>query len=111
MHYSQGIKLLTKLFNKTLKMGNFPEEWNYGLIKLIHKGNDIYDPNNYHGLLKYNLYLRSPCNYRGITLNSCLGKLFCTILYNRLATIFEQENIYTVKNKGGGGGGGVPQET
>ena len=68
-------------------MGNFPEEWNYGLIKLIHKGNDIYDPNN----------------YRGITL--CLGKLFCTILYNRLATISEQENIYC-KEQGGGGGGG-----
>ena len=75
---SQGIKLLTKLFNKILKMGDFPKEWNYGLIKLIHRGNDIYDPNN----------------YRGITLNSCLGKLFCTILYNRLATIFEQEKIY-----------------
>ena len=75
---SQGIKLLTKLFNKILKMGNFPEEWNYGLIKLIHKGNHIYDPNN----------------YRGISLNSCHGKLFCTILYNRLATIFEQENIH-----------------
>ena len=68
-------------------MGNFPEEWNYGLIKLIHKGNDIYDPNN----------------YRGITLNSCLGKLFCTILYNRLATIFEQENIYC-KEQGVGWG-------
>ena len=81
---SQGIKLLTKLFNKILKMGKFPEEWNYGLIKLIHKGNDIYDPNN----------------YRGITLNSCLGKLFFTILYNRLATIFEQEKIYC-KEQGG----------
>ena len=77
---SQGIKL----FNKILKMGNFPEEWNYGLIKLIHKGNHIYDPNN----------------YRGITLNSCLGKLFCTIRYNRLATIFELENIYC-KEQGG----------
>ena len=81
---TQGIKLLTKLFNKILKTGNFPQEWNYGLIKLIHKGNDIYDPNN----------------YRGITLNSCLGKLFCTILYNRLAPIFEQEKIYC-KEQGG----------
>ena len=61
-----GIKLLTKLFNKILNSGLFPEEWNYGLIRLIHKGLDIYDANN----------------YRGITPNSCSGKLFCTILYN-----------------------------
>ena len=81
---TQGIKLLAKLFNKILKTGNFPQEWNYGLIKLIHKGNDIYDPNN----------------YRGITLNSCLGKLFCTVLYNRLAPILERENIYC-KEQGG----------
>ena len=75
---SHGKKLLTILFNKILKCGIFPDEWNYGLIRLIHKGNDIYDPNN----------------YRGITLNSCLGKLFCTILYNRLAPLLEDEKIY-----------------
>ena len=33
-------------------------------------------------------------------LNSCLGKLFCTILFNRLAPIFEQEKIYC-KEQGG----------
>ena len=65
---SQGIKMLTMLFNKILKSGIFPTSWNYGLIKLIHKGGDIYDPNN----------------YRGITLNSCFGELFGLILYNRL---------------------------
>ena len=48
----------------------------HGLIKLIDKGNDIYE------------------NYRGMTLNSCLGELFCTDLYNRLTPIFEQERIY-----------------
>ena len=65
---AKGKKLLTMLFNKILKSGIFPCDWNYGMIKLINKGNDVYDPND----------------YRGITLNSCLGKLFCTILYNRL---------------------------
>ena len=75
---SLEIKLLTKLFNKILKSGLFPEEWNYGLIRLIRTGLDIYDANN----------------YRGITLNSCLGKLFCTILYNRLNPLLERENIY-----------------
>ena len=57
------------LFNKVLKSGIFPCEWNYEMIKVINKGMDVYDAND----------------YRGITLNSCLGKLFCTILYNRLA--------------------------
>ena len=72
------IKLITKLFNTILKLGIFPQNWNYGLIRLIYKGNDIYDPDN----------------YRGITLNSCLGKLLCTILYNHLAPILEKEKVY-----------------
>ena len=72
------IKLITKLFNTILKLGVFPQDWIYGLIRLITKGNDIYDPDN----------------YRGITLNSCLGKLLCTILYNRLGPIFEKEKVY-----------------
>ena len=75
----QGIKMLTLLFNKILKSGIFQVCWNYGLIKLINKGMDVYDPNN----------------YRGITLNSCLGKLFCTILYNRLVPVLEDKNILT----------------
>ena len=64
---SQGIKTLTILFNKILKCGIFPTSWNYGLIKLLNKGVDIYDPNN----------------HRGITFNSCIEKLFCLILYNQ----------------------------
>ena len=72
---SHGKKLLTLLFNKVLKSGTFPYEWNYGLIKLINKGMDVYDAND----------------YRGITLKSCLGKLFCTILYNCIAPLLENK--------------------
>ena len=79
-----GIELITELFNKILNMGYFPQEWNYGLIRTIHKGLDINDINN----------------YRGITLNSCLGKLFCTILYNRLDPLLEKENIYCKEQAG-----------
>ena len=79
------IELFTKLFNKILKAGLFPEEWNYDLTRLIHnKGLDIYDANN----------------YRGITLNSCLGKRFCTILYNLLNPLLERENIYCKEQVG-----------
>ena len=81
---SQGVKLLTLLFNKILKSGIFPTCWNYGLIKLINKGMDVYDPNN----------------YRGITLNSCLGKLFCSILYSRLVPILESNNIFCKEQAG-----------
>ena len=63
----EGISLLTKLFNAILNCVYFPKDWNYGLLKLIHKGNDPDDEDN----------------YRAITLNSCLGKLFCTILNQR----------------------------
>ena len=81
---SHGIILLTTLFNKILKSGSFPPAWNYGLIKAIHKGNDVFDPDN----------------YRGITLNSCLGKLFCNILYNRLAPLLEKEDVFCKEQSG-----------
>ena len=45
---------------------------------------DIYDANN----------------YRGITLNSCIGKIFCTILYNRLDPQLEKENVYCKEQAG-----------
>ena len=72
------------LFNKMLKSGIFPTSWNYGLIKLINKGGDIDDPNN----------------YRGITLTSCLGKLFCLILYNCLIPTLENNNVYCKEQAG-----------
>ena len=39
-------------------------------------------------------------NYRGITLNSCIGKLFCTILYTRLDPLLEKENVYCKEQAG-----------
>ena len=34
-----------------------------------------------------------PTNYRGITLTSCLEKLFTSLLGNRLVTFLETQNI------------------
>ena len=81
---NNGIKLITKLFNVLLKCGYFPKEWNYGLLRLIHKGDDPDDANN----------------YRAITLNSCLGKLFCTVLNTRFTSILEDENILSKEQAG-----------
>ena len=57
---------LEKIFNDILNSGKFPTEWNIGAIKPIYrkKGDR-----------------RTPENYRGITLTSCLGKLFTSILF------------------------------
>ena len=51
------------IFNKIFKKGYFPEAWTVGLITPIHKKGD----------------LNSAEIYRGITLLSCVGKLFTSI--------------------------------
>ena len=70
--------VLLKLFNTILSSGVFPLEWAIGeIIPLLKKG----DINN-------------PDNYRGITIISCMGKLFTSILNNRLNEWAEQNDIF-----------------
>lgn len=66
---------LVKLFNSILQSGVFPQCWNDGYISPIFKSGSSADPNN----------------YRGISINSCLGKFFTLILNSRL-TLFLEEN-------------------
>ena len=69
------------LFNKIFDTGTIPEDWVIGLIVPIYKNKgDIADCNN----------------YRGITLLSCMGKLFTSILNARLYKFCEVNNI--IKN-------------
>ncbi len=68
---------ILKLFNIILSSGIFPNIWNKGLITPIHKNGDRFDPNN----------------YRGICVNSNLGKLFCKILNSRLAHFLRDRNV------------------
>ena len=63
-HESQ--KALLHLYNECLKLGVYP--WNTSLVTPLHKKGSIYDPNN----------------YRAIAVASNLGKLFSSILLNRL---------------------------
>ena len=66
------------MFNDILNSGTFPTDWNIGVIKSVYKKKGD---------------KRSPANYRGITLTSCLGKLFTSILQSRLKTYMEKHKI------------------
>ncbi len=60
-----------------LSVGYFPDIWNQGLITLIFKNGDKFDPNN----------------YRGICVSSNLGKLLCSIINARLLDFIITHNV------------------
>lgn len=68
---------ILKLFNLVLSVGYFPDIWNHGLVTPIYKNGDKFDPKN----------------YRGISVNSNLGKLFCSIINSRLMDFLMKHNI------------------
>ena len=72
------LHLITDLFNLILQKGIVPNEWGIGIIKPIYKNKG--DRSN-------------PEFYRGITLLSCLGKLFTAVLNKRLTDYLEKNDI------------------
>ena len=77
--------VLTKIFNIVLQSGHMPHEWVIGIIKPIYKNKgDINDPDN----------------YRGITLLSCFGKLFTSILNDRLTTYINLKEMMSEAQAG-----------
>ena len=78
------IQKLHTLFNLILDSGHYPNSWDEGLIFSIYKsgGRD------------------NPSNYRGITLSNCLGKLFNSILYQRIIDNVEKENVLSHSQAG-----------
>ena len=75
---------LVMLFNKILESGNFPRAWAYGHLIPIHKKGEKDNPEN----------------YRGITLLSCLGKVFTSALNKRLLDYIEVNNILQPEQAG-----------
>jgi hypothetical protein len=67
---------ICKLFNNIIKSECYPNIWSKGYIVPIYKKGEMEDP----------------ANYRGITISSCLGKLFATVVNNRLQK-FLHDNI------------------
>ena len=68
---------LVKLFNKVLYSGKFPTVWNISLISVIHKSGSAYDCEN----------------YRGISVCSCLGKLFTKLIQMRISNFLSENEI------------------
>ena len=69
--------IFTKLFNLILLSKKTPDEWSIGMIKPVFKNKGSFD---------------EPGNYRGITLLSCFGKLFTSILNERLIQLLDSSS-------------------
>ena len=77
---SVGVKFfIIILFNKILELEYFPSQWAVGKIIPVFKKGDRNDANN----------------YRGITIISCLAKLFTKIMNDRLTKWVDSQKILT----------------
>ena len=65
--------------------GIIPESWLTGIIRLVYRNKGKVD---------------DPDNYRAITLISCLGKLFTSVINNRLTFLSNEFEIIS-KNQSG----------
>ena len=71
------IKEIAALFNAVIKSSICPSAWCTGIITPIYKTGDITDPTN----------------YPGITISNNIGKLFTSILNNRLVSFLNKNNV------------------
>ena len=78
------VKPLSKLFNIILSSGEYPSQWSKGYIHPIHKSGEK----------------DNPSNYRGIVINSCIGKLFTKILNSRLNKFLAKRNVIPIEQIG-----------
>ena len=76
---------LLLLFNKILDYSVYPSQWKCDILSPLHKAGEKSDPNN----------------FRGISVSSCLGKLFNKLLQRRLEKYCNEKNI--ISNAQGSG--------
>ena len=74
---SKLLPVITSLFNVVLNSGKIPESWTVGYISPIYKGKGP---------------MNNPDNYRAITIVSCFGKLFTSILNQRICAFLEKNS-------------------
>ena len=70
-------KAYLKLFNLIFSPRHVPENWCKSIVTPIHKSGNKMEPDN----------------YRPICVTSCIAKLFCTLLNDRLTSLFKAHNI------------------
>ena len=68
-------KAIVKLFNLIIDSGKYPTNWRKSFIILIHKSGDKLNVNN----------------YRGISLQNCIAKLFSAVINSRLVDFYENK--------------------
>jgi len=71
------LPILKKMFNCILTKGTYPKEWAEGMISPIHKKGSKLNPDN----------------YRGITVSSCLAKVFGIVMNNRLKSFCDKHSL------------------
>ena len=79
------LHLLTQTFNVVLLSGHLPNEWATGVIKPIYKNKGD---------------INGPDNYGGITLLSCLGNLFTSVINERLTVFIDSNQIMSEAQAG-----------
>ena len=75
---------LKKKKNLALDSVYYPQNWNHGMIYTTYKSGSKYARSNYYG----------------ITLTSCLGKLFSTLLHLRIENELEQKKLFSQSQAG-----------
>ena len=68
---------LCNLFNTILNREYFPKMWSVGFIVPIYKSDGC----------------DNPSNYRGITITSCVGKLFTSVINQRIIKFVEKQRM------------------
>jgi hypothetical protein len=71
------VPILCSLFNRILELSYFPSIWSQALIVPVYKQGEV----------------KNPKNFRGISLLSCVGKLFTKLLNKRLYDWAEQNDL------------------
>jgi len=78
------LPILVKLFNRIFETGEYPDSWTESLIVTLHKKGDVNNTDN----------------YRGISLQNVLSKIYCCVLVYRL-NFFTQMYDKISENQGG----------
>jgi hypothetical protein len=73
------------LFNMVLHTGKIPQAWSIGYISPIYKGKGS---------------LNDPDNYRGITVLSCFGKLFTSVINDRIYSFLDKNSLLGIEQSG-----------